>query len=115
MRASKAIPTTAIIRLPLPKGIHIPKDTTRLLPLVRLRYLAIAQSGKNLRIAVIPQIEHAGETCGCVSLFIPKAIFALLFGKIRNPARTAACSTSPAAINPSKAHAVCEAVLGAVS
>ena len=32
-----------------PQGRYIPKDTTRLFPLVRLRYLAIAHSGKNLR------------------------------------------------------------------
>jgi len=45
MRASNFIPTTTIIRSRPPRD-YIPKDTTRLLPLFKFLYRAIAHSGK---------------------------------------------------------------------
>ena len=65
------------------------------------------------RVAVIAQKKDPGKARRCETLFLPKSILRLSPRKIGTPKVTALSSTKPAAINPSKAHAVCDSVLGA--
>ena len=65
------------------------------------------------RVAVIAQKKDPGKARRGKTLFLPKSILRLGPRKIAPPKVTALSSTTPAAINPSKAHAVCDGVLGA--
>ena len=57
--------------------IHIPTPTTLLLVLLKFRYRANAQSGKNFGVAMISQIKHPRKACSRVALLIPQPFFRL--------------------------------------
>ena len=72
----------------------------------------MAHSGKYLAVAVVAQVEHPRETGRGKARLLPEAVAALIALEIFDAARTAGSSTSPVAISPSSAQAVCDAVLG---
>ena len=88
-------------------------------PVVARRQVAIARQRpqrEELRIAVVAQIEHARETRSRCSAPPPRSRRRPgVVCRYSMPRATAGSLTSPVAINPSSAQAVCDAVLGAGS